>query len=357
MFEGNHPFQIVWLADGERDEFLDEVSKLAHRGINGSAVNNGRMPIVFEGNVPAELSENPALKELLSGQTWPAVCREPLAWLGSAVAIKEPTHAMFGRQAGANLLLAGHRDEAALGVMSASLLGLAAQLSPCPTGPEALGTRFYVLDGTRPEAPEAGYWKGLVANLPHKVTLGEIRDTAQVIAELAEEVAKRQQSGGDNQSPLYLFIYNMARFRDLRKEEEFSFGGDDKPASTGKLFSAILRDGPACGVHTVAWCDSYATVNRLLDRQSLRDFDMRVLFQMNATDSSSLMDAPDASRLGVHRAIFYHGGHGQNEKFRPYGLPSKVWLDSLKRKLTSRMASDQTPLAPLIAAQTDLATH
>ena len=41
--------------------------------------------------------------------------------------------------------------------------------------------------------------------------------------------------------------------------------------------ATILRDGPACGIHTIAWCDSYATVNRLLDRQSLRDFDLRVL--------------------------------------------------------------------------------
>ena len=152
MFEGNHPFQIVWLADSERDNYLEEVSQLAHRGSNGKPYNNGREPIVFEGNVPAELSENPRLKDLFTADAWPAVCREPVAWLGSAVAIKEPSHGIFSRQAGSNLLLAGHRDEAALGVMSAGLMGLAAQLSPWPSG-EATGTKFYVLDGTRPEAP------------------------------------------------------------------------------------------------------------------------------------------------------------------------------------------------------------
>ena len=66
----------------------------------------------------------------------------------------------------------------------------------------------------------------------------------------------------------------------------------------------------------------YSNVSRMLDRQSLRDFEMRVLFQMNANDSSSLMDTPEASRLGVHRALFYDEGQGRMEKFRPYGLPS-----------------------------------
>ena len=102
------------------------------------------------------------------------------------------------------------------------------------------------------------------------------------------------------------------------------------------MFAAILREGPACGIHTIAWCDSYATVNRLLDRQGLRDFDLRVLFQMNANDSSSLMDSPEASRLGVHRAILYDEGQGLIEKFRPYGLPSNEYLAWVKKHLHGR---------------------
>ena len=35
------------------------------------------------------------------------------------------------------------------------------------------------------------------------------------------------------------------------------------------------------GIHTLIWCDSYSTLSRMLDRQGLRDFEMRVLFQMN----------------------------------------------------------------------------
>ena len=151
-------------------------------------------------------------------------------------------------------------------------------------------------------------------------------------------MARRQEEGGERDSPVYLLIYNLGRFRDLRREDDYGFGGadDGKPAAPAKLFASILRDGPAVGVHTLAWCDSYSTLNRMLDRQGLRDFELRVLFQMNATDSSNLMETPDASRLGVHRAIFYDEAQGRAEKFRPYGMPSAEWLSWIGRRLRGR---------------------
>jgi S-DNA-T family DNA segregation ATPase FtsK/SpoIIIE len=97
-----------------------------------------------------------------------------------------------------------------------------------------------------------------------------------------------------------------------------------------------LRDGPALGVHTLLWCDTYNNVSRWFDRQGLRDLELRVLFQMNATDSSNLIDSPAAGRLGVHRAILYNEGTAHLEKFRPYSLPSDDWLAWIKVQLHSR---------------------
>ena len=53
---------------------------------------------------------------------------------------------------------------------------------------------------------------------------------------------------------------------------------------------------------------------------------MRILFQMNANDSSNLMDSPMAARLGAQRAFFYSEDQGKMEKFRPYGLLTPSFL-------------------------------
>ena len=76
LFEGNHPFQIVWLSDDERDDYLRRLAEFSSR-------RNVRRPppIVFEGNVPADQGENPELQASLAAATlgrcasrWP---REP----------------------------------------------------------------------------------------------------------------------------------------------------------------------------------------------------------------------------------------------------------------------------------------
>ena len=75
------------------------------------------------------------------------------------------------------------------------------------------------------------------------------------------------------------------------------------------------------------------------NRQSLRDLELRVLFQMSASDSSNLMETPAAARLGVNRAMFYSEERGESEKFRPYGLPADEWLREVAELLAARASA------------------
>jgi hypothetical protein len=152
------------------------------------------------------------------------------------------------------------------------------------------------------------------------------RDAAAVVTQLSEEVDRRLSGGDTAAAPVFLLINNLARFRDLKKNDDFGSFDDDGGSGAAKQLTTILREGPGVGIHVLAWCDSYNNLNRWLDRQTLRDMESRVLFQMSATDSSNLMDSPAASKLGVHRAMFYSEERGQAEKFRPYGLPSATWV-------------------------------
>src|SRR5262249_40334039 len=124
LIEGNNPFQIVWLDDSRREDYLEKIQELG--GKEPSLSKNSQ--IVFEGSADADLSKNSLLKHLLERQVQAGQVSTYTAWLGEAIAIKDPTAAVFARQSGNNLLMVGQNEAAALGMLVSSLISLAAQV-------------------------------------------------------------------------------------------------------------------------------------------------------------------------------------------------------------------------------------
>jgi hypothetical protein len=336
MAEGNHFFQVVWLSDTRREEYLKQLSDLAIRRPPVLA----RTPIVFEGDAPADLARNPSLKPRLDAPAWPPSPRSAQAWLGDAVAIKDPTAALFRRQGGNHLLIVGQNAESALGIMASALVGLAAQYPPADSETVRSGARFTLLDGTPEDDPRADALARVARILPHPVTVGGWADAARVLAELAREVERRQQPGSEGPE-LFLFLHDLGRFRDLRRRpDDFSFSRRVEEASPADHLSTIVREGPGLGVHVLIWCDNVNNLNRVIEQQALRELEMRVLFQMSQTDSVHLIDAPHAGKLGPRRAFFSSEEQNQFEKFRPYGLPSEAWLNRVGEAFRSRSAPE-----------------
>jgi DNA segregation ATPase FtsK/SpoIIIE-like protein len=329
LVEANSPFQVAWLDDAERDKQLNRVTELAQqRRIQTPP------PIVFEGNAPADIAQNRPLARMLQ-QKPTAVPSAPRAFLGDPVAIKEPTSVSLRRQSGSNLLIIGQQDQSALAMLAGALISLAAQYPPA-------GARFHILDATPADSPLAGQFEQLAKALHHEIRLVPWRDSAAAIDELATELQKRQDEESAAGAPPegtsepasrpdhFVFLNGLQRYRILRKgEEDFSFSSEseDKPADPSKQFADLLREGPALGLHFLVWCDTPASVERTLDRAALREFDHRVLFQMSANDSSNLIDSPAANKLGFHRALAFSEEQGTLEKFRPYALPNRAWLE------------------------------
>jgi hypothetical protein len=74
-------------------------------------------------------------------------------------------------------------------------------------------------------------------------------------------------------------------------------------------------------------------MSRFLGRKALSEFEMRVVFQMSAADSASLIDAPAASTLGLNRALYYNDREGSLETFRPYAQPDGGWIENVAKQL------------------------
>jgi hypothetical protein len=322
LLAGNQPFQVVWLSESKRVDYLRKLEEYAAARGQVSAP-----AIVFEGDQAADPAQNEQLAGALRAGAAATAAGGPKAWLGAAVAIKEPTAVTFARHAGSNLLVVGSEEESAFGTLANAVIALSAQ-------PAA---RFLVLDGTRPDSEHAGAWQRLAAALPNSITVAGPREVARVVAEVAAEMVRRESADEETAAPWYLVIHDAGRFRELRRnEDDFGFSRDrDKPTPPDRQWSEILRNGPAWGIHSLVWCDSYNDVNRLVDRQTLREFELRVLFQMSAADSTNLLDTPAASRLRPHRGLFYSDDLGTQEKFRPYGPPSEEWLARVRAALSA----------------------
>jgi DNA segregation ATPase FtsK/SpoIIIE-like protein len=330
--EGNHFFQVVWLSDERREDYLAQLHDRArtHKPVLA------RTPVVFEGDAPADLARNALLGDRLKSPTWPESPRSAQAWVGDAVSIKEPTSTLFRRQGGNHLLIVGQNEEAALGVTVAVLVSLAAQFSPAVSETARQGARFFVLDGTPEDHPSAGLLGRVAALLPHRVEVGGWREVPEVLAKVAGITQERQEAKTDGPE-VFLFIHDLPRFRDLRRrEDDFSFSRREEEASPSDHLDFIVREGPVLGVHLVTWCDTVNNLNRHFTHQILREFEMRVLFQMSPTDSGHMLDAPHASKLGPHRAFFASEEQNRIEKFRPYGVPEENYLRRLGEQLAKR---------------------
>jgi DNA segregation ATPase FtsK/SpoIIIE-like protein len=338
LVEGNHPFQVVWLDEARREEYLRVFQGLARRRPPRVAV----APVVFEGNAPADISKNQRLRHALASSVR-SDGRGALAWLGDALAINDTTAAPFRRQNGSNLLLVGQQEETALGMLATAVIGLSAQGADADGG----AARFLVIDGRQAEPPAEGVLARLPKIVPCLVRLAGWREVASVVGEVAAEVERRQKSPDAAAPPVYLVIYGLQRLRDLRRaEDDYSsfMSRPDAAANPSQQLATLLREGPSLGVHTLMWCDNLNNVNRALDRAALREVTMRVVFQMGVADSSNLIDSPAASKLGMHRALFFNEEDGRLEKFRPYGVPPDSWLDEVRDALR-RAAGAPAPVA------------
>ena len=168
LLEGNHPFQIAWLPDDRRDDFLSQVQEIANA--QGVVVQPA---IVFEGNVASDPANNPDIVKFIESfsnmrepeEGQPA---HPLSvWLGEPVSIRPPTPVQFNRRPGDNLIIVGPDAPSAQGILAVSVITLAAQLHVADAS--AAAAQFYLLDGDAIDAGSPAEWKHLAQRMPHRI--------------------------------------------------------------------------------------------------------------------------------------------------------------------------------------------
>ena len=323
LVEGNNPFQVVWLSDERREEYLraDRASWLDERGLAAAARRSSS-----KATPRPRSAKNHAARRAAGRADAGRLARvAPLAWLGEPIAIKDPTAAVFRPQSGNNLLIVGQHDEAALAMMASSLVSLAAQHSPDENGPRRRGSAFST--AARPMPATSATWSGWPRLLPHDVQYGTLarRRADRGSCTTRSSAASNRPAPGDpallllrlRPAPLPRPAQGRRRLRLLAR----AIGASQRR-------QAVRHDPPR---RSGAGHPHDRLVRRAQQRCSARWSGNRsassrrcVLFQMSPADSSQLIDTPAASKLGPHRALLYREEQAAWKSSAPTACPAKT---------------------------------
>lgn len=360
LVQGNNTFQIAWLEDDRRQEAIDTMNQ------QQPVTTNAAQPmIVFEGNVPPVAEACGPINAWL--QSKPDATTRSFdgisIWLGEPLAIAAPTQIQLKRAGGQNVIIVGQDEKMVSSLVAFTMLSCAFRpsMSSSPTdakidaadsnisdasnakndgshGASGSSRMLLLLDRTDTEFADQLMTLGQRCQ-PHRLSIGTAADVQSTMEDLVEEITRREDSADVNGQPAWILtVCNLGQFRELRKaEDDYGMGGfgEPKAATPASLFADVIKRGPSVGIHVVLWSDTYSNAVRWLSTSLLREFETRIAFRMNQTDSSSLVDSPVAVGLEDGRAIIYRDQTGTTEKFRPFAWPAETWLDELPSELAA----------------------
>ena len=304
LVAGNRRVRIALLGRDEVEERVRELSE-ADAGRHSP-------PVTFEGAAAARIEANPTIADLRAGAglAQPGIVE---LFLGEPVEVKGPTSVSIERYPRANLLIAGPDEVAAYGLMASAIISA------------ALGqpnAQFRIVDFARPSASVAGVLQGLARRLDGRAAASGPREAQQILDEI-ESMLRERSADASDAPPVFFVVAGLHRWRELRGTTAY----DTTDGSASLL--RILDEGPELGLHTIAWTDGAATLDRALKRNAVSSFDLRAVLRVPDSDSMNLIDSQAAGRLADNRALLRNeeDPSGRFEKFKPYPVPSEGVMD------------------------------
>lgn len=314
--EGNNFFQVVWLPDERREYYLKRIAALAEE-------NNYKpqfQQVVFEGHMPSNLSINTELWNAINSKQVQGDKAAIKVYLGESTEINPPHTETFIRSQGrSNIMILGQHEKTAFSLISTIWLSICAH-----TQPEK--TEFHIVDFSRADDSWATVLPNLQKVLPYSTTVARSRDFERILPEVNKILEERIQNGDTTGKKIFLILAGLHRARELRETDQYG-----SPGQLSQTLGKICREGPDLDIHVIAWCDNYGNLNRLVDRRTVAEFDLRIAMQMGEDDSNQFIESPKAKSLGQNRAYLYDLDQiGKLEKFRPYELISEAEIKEIQ---------------------------
>ena len=320
--EGNNFFQVAWLPDDRREYYLRQITALAEKNKYKSPFQQ----VVFEGHIPSNISGNTELWNAITSKQIQDDKGAVKVFLGESTEINPPhTEGFIRPQGRSNIMILGQNEKTAFSLIPTIWVSICAH-----TKPE--NTQFYVVDFSRADDSWAMILPNLQKVLPHSATVARARDFEKLLSKVNEVLDERLKDGETSEKKIFLILAGLHRARELRETDQYG-----SPGELSQTLGKICREGSDLGIHVITWCDNYGNLNRLVDRKTIAEFDLRIAMQMGEDDSNQFIESPKAKSLGQNRAYFYDLDQiGKLEKFRPYELISDAELKEIQKNFSNK---------------------
>lgn len=230
----------------------------------------------------------------------------PMLPCGQLISVKEEVIAVkMSKNGGRNVAILGSGDgeqqdvnkaplNYAVGLLEGMALSLALQY---PNG----NARFYFINGMEPSTSIQNgvpLWLKLMERFGYPVETVSIKDAAQFFVQLSDEL----KSSAEPEEERYILALAMDRCTNLGE----SVGTDMFNTVTGiDAFREVLKNGPAKGIHILAWWSNVAVYQDHIGYNCSGYIDTKILLRLDDATSKSILGPFVQWNGPYHRALVH----------------------------------------------------
>lgn len=299
--DANRMVQVALIRDEARKQLLAQISK--------SLPASPTPPFVFHGGRRTSLESHPEWRSTRGA--YAAGRAAPLEiWLGDAMAMEPPVRAQLKRSSGANLLVVTADESSARALLANAFKSVAS----------FRGTEVLLLDATPRDDPSVGALAAAARKTGLAPASADERGAAVLLKRLATELERRQASHRAGDPSRVLVVFGIHRMRSLYASDRYSERADESDtASARDSLVKLVEDGPAHGLHLIAWADSWRGAERVLEGGFGRHFALRVLVPpLPSGDVERIVEHGGAPQIRDGHALLYDDAAGKMRKFIPF---------------------------------------
>lgn len=232
----------------------------------------------------------------------------------------------LSNNAGENLLIVGKDEKAAMSLFEFSAMSLL--YDELFTKNDKSNTLMYIANLSDVELKEdATDFDYLAQSLPDQINTVNVGNLPKLIDHMYQVVIDRKEGVDTSSERVFLLFFGLNRAKRLANTSIYDAENQDMNPIE-KLLS-IFRYGPEVGINSIVWGENLINLKRLLGDSVDGYFDKRIAFSLSKDEMYDLVSEDEPENMHKGTAVYMNVATDiKNKHFRPFIIPSKVWIDS-----------------------------